>query len=121
MERYNWNNLLYKNNYLCTFIIYRKRRFLIKYWIGEHKILTNILLAFLIISCKTYISDKKISRWISHAKRKNIDQTPRKKFGQIKKNFKKRKRLWDYIERIKSDICNIKNIAWSIWNCIFNV
>lgn len=121
MGWYNWNNLLYKKIYLRTFIIYKKRRFWVKYWIGELKTHTNVLLAFSIMSCKTFISDKKVSRWTSHTKRKNIDQTPGKKFGQIKKIFEERRELWNYVEKIKSDICNVKNITWLVWNCIFNI
>lgn len=52
----------------------KEKKIIIKYFIGWHKAITNVLHISHTIRCKVISSNKKASKWASHMERKNIAQ-----------------------------------------------
>ena len=54
----------------------QKRRIWVKYYIGGHRALADILPSFQDVRCRAPISNRKAGGWVSHAERGNVSQTP---------------------------------------------
>lgn len=52
-----------------------KKRIKVKYYIGRHKTLTDILLIAQAVKCKVSISNKKAKVWVFYVESRNVSQT----------------------------------------------
>ena len=63
----------------------QKRRIWVKYYIGWHKVLADVLPASQDVKCRALISNGEASGWASHAEGGNVSQAPKEKFWAQRK------------------------------------
>ena len=59
----------------------QKRRVWVKYYIGGHRALTDVLPASQAVRCRAPISNGEASGWASHAEGGNVSQAPKENSG----------------------------------------
>ena len=89
----------------------QERRIRVRYYIGGHKALNDVLSSSQSMRCRASISNREVSRWASYTEGGNVSQTPKENSGpKEEKGVEGGELLW-YDERAEGDIWEVKDMA----------